>query len=142
MIIERKYVTLKKLYMTDPLSKAVIDKAFSGPHGYRTEDNDLWRHNTRTRLFNAPMGCCIPNISFLWESFESLDKTNPYDNGKTIYDVDHADVLGWKKDGSILLMLCDKKGNAICLSDAMPVESGNVDLRSGKYDLNTQMFPD
>ena len=142
MIIERKYVTLKKLYMTDPLSKEVIDKVFKAPAGHEEELQDLFRRNSWTRLFNATMGCCIPNFGFLWDSFEELDKTNPYDNGKTIKDVDHAEVLGWKQNGSIVLMLCDAKGNAITLSVAKPEESSKINLRSGKIELNWKMFPD
>lgn len=142
MIIERKYVTLKKLYMTDPLSKEVIDKVFEAPDGLEEELKDLLRRNSRTRLFNATMGCCIPNFGLLWDSFEKLDKTNPYDNGKTIKDVDHAEVLGWKRNGSIVLMLCDEKGNAIALSVAKPEESGKIDLRSSRIELNWKMFPD
>lgn len=142
MIIERKYVTLKKLYMTDPLSKEVIDKVFEAPPGHEEELKELWHRNTRTCVFNATMGCCIPNFGFLRESFEELDKTHPYDNGKTIKDVDHAEVLGWKKNGSIVLLLCDIKGNVIGLSVAKPEASGKINFRSGNIEINAKMFPD
>lgn len=142
MIIERQYVTLKKLYMTDPLSKEVIDKVFKAPPGQEEELKELWRRNTKTRLFNATMGCCIPNFGFLCKSFEELDKTHPYDNGKTIKDVDHAEVLGWKKNGSIVLLLCDIKGNVIGLSVAKPEARGKTNYRRGGIEINARMFPD
>ena len=59
MIIKRSYVTLKKLYMTDPFSKEVLDAAFADAGGTAS---DVWKKNTYTRLFNATMGCCIPQL--------------------------------------------------------------------------------
>lgn len=141
MVIERKYVRLKKLYMTDPLSKAVIEKAFSR-NGEDISDLHVWKANARTTLFNASMGCCIPKISVLVSGFEELDKTNPYDNGKTIYDIDHSVVLGWKKDGTVILIHCDKKGNIITISETRPEAGKESQWREEEVTLNSDVFQD
>ncbi len=108
MIIKRSYVTLKKLYMTDPFSKEVLEAAFADAGGTAS---DVWKKNTRTRLFNATMGCCIPNFGMICDAFKKLDEEHPYDNGLTAKDVDHGDVFAWRDDGTVVLALCDKKGN-------------------------------
>lgn len=139
MIIKREYVTLKKLYMTDPKSKAVLDEAFEPAGG---TDSEVWRKNTRTRLFNANMGCCIPRIVMIREAFDQLDETDPYDNGLTAKDVDHADVLAWREDGTIILAMCDRKGNIVGISKAKLQEGSDRKWQSRKNLLNPNVFMD
>lgn len=127
--------------MTDPLSKAVIDDAFSR-NGEDISDLHVWKANARTTLFNATMGCCIPKITRLISGFEELDKTHPYDNGKTVYDIDHSIVLGWKKDGTVVLIHCDKKGNIITISETRPEEGKESKWREEDIRLNSNVFLD
>ena len=139
MIIKRSYVTLKKLYMTDPFSKEVLDAAFADAGGTAS---DVWKKNTYTRLFNATMGCCIPNFGMICEAFKKLDEEHPYDNGLTAKDVDHGDVFAWRDDGKVVLALCDKKGNIVGVAKAHLKEGGESTWGSRKNHLNINMFPD
>ena len=145
MIIKRKYVRLKKLYMTDEKSKKAIDEAYaSPPSGQEEHYKDSFRRNSRTTFFNIPFGwwVSIPNVAKLSENLEKLDKTSPYDNGKTHRDVDHAEVLGWREDGTIILLLTDRKGNAICVSECKADPDAEERIMREGFDQNINMYPD
>lgn len=145
MIIKRKYVRLKKLYMTDPASKAEIDMIYTAPQGMEEAYKERWRYNTRTTMFNVPFGvwASIPNAGDLWEAFERLDKEQPYDNGMTMQDVEQAKLLGYKKDGTAIVMLCDKNGNAISVGSFEPAAAGGeIDFAEDNFVKNYDMFPD
>jgi len=145
MIIKREYVRLKKLYMTDPASKAVIDKIYTAPEGREEHYAESWKRNARTTMFNIPFGfwVSIPNAHELCEEFERLDKEQPYDNGMTMRDVEQAKLLGYKKDGTAIVMLCDKKGNAISVGAFEPAAAGGeIDFTEDNFVKNYDMFPD
>ena len=145
MIIKRKYLRLKKLYMTDEDSKRAIDNAYaSPPAGQEEHYKDSFRRNSRTTFFNIPFGwwVSIPNVAKLSEDLEKLDKTSPYDNGKTYRDVDHAEVLGWREDGTVILLLTDRKGNAICVSECKTDPDAEERIMREGFDQNINMYPD
>lgn len=144
MIIKRKYVSLKKLYMTDPASKSLIDEAFKPDPGKEKGYEDSLKANSRTTMFNIPFGwwVSIPHPEKLREGLEELDKTQPYDSGKSYKDVDHAAVLGWRDDGTIILLLTDRKGNAICVSECKADPKAEEHIMSTPFDQNINMYPD
>lgn len=145
MIIKRKYVRMKKLYMTDPASKAVIDQAYQNPEPGREEIyKDSFKKNSRTTFFNVPFGwwISIPHAKEIRDSFEELDKSEPYDNGKTFRDVDHAEVLGWREDGTVVLLLTDRKGNAICVSECKCDPAAEETIINAPFEQNINMYPD
>ena len=144
MIIKRKYVSLKKLYMTDPASKSLIDEAFKPDPGKENGYEDSLEANRRTTMFNIPFGwwASIPHLEMLREGFEELDKTHPYDSGKSYKDVDHAEVLGWLDDGTIILLLTDRKGNAICVSECRADPNEKSRIMSIPFERNINMYPD
>ena len=63
-------------------------------------------------------------------------------NGKTIYDIDHSVVLGWKKDGTVILIHCDKKGNIITISETRPEAGKESQWREEEVTLNSDVFQD
>lgn len=139
MKIKREYVTLGKLYESDPLSKENLKKAFKSAGGMKSE---IWKKNTQTRLFNANMGCCIPNIGDIVDGFEALDKTDPFDNGMTYREIDHAETLGWKAPGTVILLMCNAKGEAVCVSRAKVEEGYDSRWNKRSVEVNERMFPD
>lgn len=144
MIIKRKYVRLKKLYMTDPTSKALIDEAFKPDPGKEKGYEDSFNANRRTTMFNIPFGwwVSIPHPEKLREGFEKLDKSQPYDNSKTYRDVYQAEVLGWREDGTIILLMTDRKGNAICVSECKADPQDEERIMSEPFEQNINMYPD
>lgn len=144
MIIKRKYVRLKKLYMTDPASKALIDEAFKADPGKEKGYEDSLNANRRTTMYNIPFGwwVSIPRPEKLREGFEELDKSQPYDSGKSYKDVDHAEVLGWRNDGTIILLLTDRKGNAICVTECKADPKAEERIMNRPFERNTNMYPD
>ena len=75
-------------------------------------------------------------------AFDKLDETDPYDNGLTAKDVDHADVLAWREDGTIILAMCDRKGNIVAISKVKIREGGDRKWQSRKNLLNPNVFMD
>ena len=67
---------------------------------------------------------------------------SPYDNGKTYRDVDHAEVLGWREDGTVILLLTDRKGNAICVSECKTDPDAEERIMREGFDQNINMYPD
>ena len=143
MIIQRKYVTLKKLYCTDPYLRAVLDECYAAA-GYTAEQKADNLHRQRwTTLFNAPFGFWggLPDAKRIERSMDRLDREHPYDNGMTLKDVDHAVVLGCKGD-TIYLALRDRRQNIVCVLEKTLTQNEPICLDPNSVSLNVQMFPD
>lgn len=89
MIIERKYLTLKSMCEKDPNYKKIV---------YENLENVIDIENINTllnqRLIELEMGCGLSGEGYskLQEYCNEMDKTNPFDNGYNIADINDVEI--------------------------------------------------
>lgn len=87
MVIQRRYVKLFRIMQNDPKGKAILYKAFRDA-GRFDEDRDFTLNADAGIILNdAGMGSCLPNLRWILEEMDKLDKVTPYDNGYSYRDV-------------------------------------------------------
>ncbi len=105
MVIQRRYVKLFRIMQNDPQGKAILYKAFSDA-GRFDEDRDFTLNADAGIILNdAGMGSCLPNLRWILEEMDKLDKVAPYDNGYTYRDVNKVTCWPSRKGSAALLCM-------------------------------------
>ena len=105
MIIQRRYVKIFRIMQNDPQGKAILYKAF-GDAGRTDEDRDFTLNADAGIILNdAGMGSCIPNLRWILEEMDKLDKVSPYENGYTYRNVNKVTCWPSRKGSAALLCM-------------------------------------
>ena len=105
MVIQRRYVKIFRIMQNDPQGKEVLYKAFADA-GRTDEDRDLTLNADGGIILNEDgLGSCIPNIRWVLDEMDKLDKICPYDNGYTYKDVNRVTCHPSRKGSAALLCM-------------------------------------
>lgn len=83
------------LSQTDPKARDIFENTIKK---YISNDDEARRlidyhYSSRTMVYGAEMGYCIPHFDEIKKGFEKLDKTQPYDNGFKVTDTTKIDIV-------------------------------------------------
>ena len=111
MIIKRRFVPFHSLVQRDSYGRNVFYNAFEidNPNDWESIEERKKEHisilfKNSISLDTADMSCCIPNIEYIYNEFEKLDLSNPYDNALSLSDVNRVEIV-YKEDDIITLCL-------------------------------------
>lgn len=129
MVIRRRYVKLFRIMQNDPQGKAILYKAFSDA-GRFDEDRDFTLNADAGIILNdAGMGSCLPNLRWILEEMDKLDKVAPYDNGYTYRDVNKVTCWPSRKGSAALLCMEYAGGDFDEIVQVVAIESHGTDTK-------------
>lgn len=129
MVIQRRYVKLFRIMQNDPKGKAILYKAFSDA-GRTEEDRDFTLNADAGIILNdAGMGSCLPNLRWILEEMDKLDKVAPYDNGYTYRDVNKVTCWPSRKGSAALLCMEHESADFDEIVQVTAIESHGTDTK-------------
>lgn len=129
MVIQRRYVKIFRIMQNDPQGKAILYKAF-GDAGRTDEDRDFTLNADAGIILNdAGMDSCIPNLRWILEEMDKLDKVSPYENGYTYRDVNKVTCWPSRKGSAALLCMEYAGGDFDEIAQVVAVESNGTDTK-------------
>ena len=80
-------------------------------------------------LNDAGMGSCLPNLRWILEEMDKLDKVAPYDNGYTYRDVNKVTCWPSRKGSAALLCMEYAGGDFDEIVQVVAIESHGTDTK-------------
>ena len=112
MIISREYVTFRTLVESGDEGGKIFMEKFRESYDEFMWD-EVWEKLADQCLYQREMSWSFYKIGDVIDAFESLDKTNPFDNGCTFESVNDVEI-GYRDEKSITLRLVsDTFGNRV-----------------------------
>ena len=113
----------------DPQGKDILYKAFSDA-GRTDEDRDFTLNADAGIILNdAGMGSCLPNLRWILEEMDKLDKVAPYDNGYTYRDVNKVTCWPSRKGSAALLCMDHESADFDEIVQVVAIESRGTDTK-------------
>lgn len=129
MVIQRRYVKLFRIMQNDPKGKAILYKAFSDA-GRFDEDRDFTLNADAGIILNdAQMGSCLPNLRWILEEMDKLDKVAPYDNGYSYRDVNKVTCWPSRTGSAALLCMEHESADFDEIVQVVAIESHGTDTK-------------
>ena len=129
MVIQRRNVKLFRIMQNDPKGKAILYKAFSDA-GRTEADRDFPLNADAGIILNdAGMGSCLPNLRWILEEMDKLDKVAPYDNGYTYRDVNKVTCWPSRKGSAALLCMEQESADIDEIVQVTAIESHGTDTK-------------
>ena len=126
MVIQRRYVKIFKIFENDPQGKAILYKAFADA-GRTDEDRDFTLN--ADILNDAQMVSCLPNLQWILDAMDKLDKVSPFDNGYTYRDVNKVTLWPSRKGSAALLCMEHLSADCEEIIQVIAIESHGEDTK-------------
>lgn len=129
MVIQRRYVKIFKILENDPQGKAILYKAFADT-GRTDEDRDFTLNADAGIILNgAQMGSCLPNLQWILDKMDKLDKVSPFENGYTYCDVNKVTLWPSRKGSAALLCMEHLSAGCEEIIQVIAIESHGEDTK-------------
>ena len=129
MVIQRRYVKIFKILENDPQGKAILYKAFADA-GRTDEDRDFTLNADAGIILNdAQKGSCLPNLQWILDKMDKLDKVSPFENGYTYCDVNKVTLWPSRKGSAALLCMEHLSAGCEEIIQVIAIESHGEDTK-------------
>ena len=129
MVIQRRNVKLFRIMQNDPKGKAILYKAFSDA-GRTEDDRDCTLNADAGIILNDDgMGSCLPNLRWILEEMDKLDKVAHYDNGYTYRDENKVTCWPSRKWSAALLCMEHESADFDEIVQVTAIESHGTDTK-------------
>lgn len=129
MVIQRRYAKIFKILENDPQGKAILYKAFEDA-GRTDGDRDFTLRGDRNIILNdAQMGSCLPNLQWILDEMDKLDKISPFENGYTYSDVNKVTLWPSRKGSAALFCMEHLSADCDEIIQVIAIESHGEDTK-------------